>query len=110
MNYQSNHARAEEVVGAIGRAGGRAIAVAADIGIEEDVIRLFETVDRKLGPLHALVNNAGIMGPVGQTKDFGKRRGSCASLSDQCAWDDAMLPRSRSPHVDQERRGRRRHY
>ena len=68
VNYQSNHARAQEVVGAIGRAGGRAIAVAADIGIEEDVIRLFETVDRKLGPLHALVNNAGIMGPVGRTE------------------------------------------
>ena len=41
--------------------GGKAIAVAADVAVEADVIRLFETVDKKWGPLTSLVNNAGIL-------------------------------------------------
>ena len=42
--------------------GGRAIAVqAGDVADEGDVLRLFETVDAALGPLGALVNNAGIL-------------------------------------------------
>jgi NAD(P)-dependent dehydrogenase (short-subunit alcohol dehydrogenase family) len=44
-------------------AGGSAIAVQADTGIEADVLRLFETVDRQMGTLTALVNNAGILEP-----------------------------------------------
>ena len=41
--------------------GRRAIAVAADVSREEDVLRLFATVDAELGPLSALVNNAGVV-------------------------------------------------
>jgi len=41
-------------------AGGRALAIQADITVEADVVRMFETMDRELGPLTALVNNAGI--------------------------------------------------
>ena len=33
----------------------------ADVAVEADVVRLFETVDRELGPISALVNNAGII-------------------------------------------------
>ena len=46
---------------AIEAGGGRALAVQADIAIEADVMRLFTTVDDTLGPLSALVNNAGIL-------------------------------------------------
>ena len=35
--------------------------MAADISVESDVVRLFETVDRTLGSLSGLVNNAGIL-------------------------------------------------
>jgi len=49
------------VAGAITAAGGTAIAVGADVASERDVVRLFETVDARLGPLSALVNNAGIL-------------------------------------------------
>jgi len=45
-------------VNAIQHAGGKAAAVQADIGSEPQVASLFETVDRELGPLTALVNNA----------------------------------------------------
>ena len=61
MNYRANEAAARGVVSAIEAAGGRAVAVAADVSVEADVVRLFETVDRELGPLAALVNNAGIL-------------------------------------------------
>ena len=59
VNYRQDRAAADGVVKGIERAGGKAIAVAADVGSETDAVRLFETVDRTLGPLTALVNNAG---------------------------------------------------
>lgn len=61
VNYHSNRAAADQVVSAIKRAGQEAIAVQADVAIEADVVRLFETCDRELGPLTAMVNNAGIL-------------------------------------------------
>src|SRR5712671_3544373 len=61
VNYARNHLAAEEVVRSIERIGRRAIAVAADVASEPDVMRLFETVDTKLGRVTALVNNAGIL-------------------------------------------------
>ena len=61
VNYLRSRAAADAVVAAIARAGGRAVAVQADVAIESDVVRLFETCDRELGPLGGLVNNAGIL-------------------------------------------------
>jgi NAD(P)-dependent dehydrogenase (short-subunit alcohol dehydrogenase family) len=61
VNYLRNEAAAREVVEAIRGAGGRAIAVAADVAVEADVVRLFETADRELGGVTALVNNAGVL-------------------------------------------------
>lgn len=61
LSYLRNKPAAEAVVREIAKAGGRAIAVAADVAIEADVVRLFETVDAQLGRLTALVNNAGVL-------------------------------------------------
>jgi len=61
VNYRANETAARSVVSEIVGAGGRAIAVAADVSREADVVRLFETVDRELGTPTALVNNAGIL-------------------------------------------------
>jgi NAD(P)-dependent dehydrogenase (short-subunit alcohol dehydrogenase family) len=61
VNYRANAAAAQAVVDAISGAGGRAIAVQADVALESDVRRLFETSDARLGSLAALVNNAGIL-------------------------------------------------
>jgi NAD(P)-dependent dehydrogenase (short-subunit alcohol dehydrogenase family) len=61
INYRQNATAAEALVHEIESAGGKAIAVAADIAIESDIVRMFETVDKKLGPLTALVNNAGMV-------------------------------------------------
>ena len=61
VNYLSNRAAADAVVSEIERGGGRAIAVAADVSSEPEVVRLFETVDASLGRVTALVNNAGTL-------------------------------------------------
>ncbi len=61
VNYRRDRAAAEGVVHDIAAAGGRAIAVAADVSVEADAVRLFETCDRALGPPAALVNNAGVL-------------------------------------------------
>jgi NAD(P)-dependent dehydrogenase (short-subunit alcohol dehydrogenase family) len=61
VNYRQQQGAAELVVADIERAGGRAIAVAADVAHEDEVVRLFQEVDRTLGPVTALVNNAGIL-------------------------------------------------
>src|SRR5262245_43782363 len=61
VNYAGNTARAEEVVSAIKSAGGRAVAVQADIARATDVERLFDEAERTFGPVGVVVNSAGIM-------------------------------------------------
>ncbi|MBI2753612.1 MAG: SDR family oxidoreductase [Betaproteobacteria bacterium] len=61
VNYASNSLAADEVVRQIRAAGGTAIAVQADVAVEAQVLAMFDKVDAKLGPLAALVNNAGIV-------------------------------------------------
>ena len=46
---------------AIEAGGGEAFAVKGDVGSEADVLAMFEAVDKRLGRLDALVNNAGIV-------------------------------------------------
>jgi NAD(P)-dependent dehydrogenase (short-subunit alcohol dehydrogenase family) len=58
VNYLRNAEAAERLVGKIGK---QAIAVAGDVSSEADVVRMFRTVDEKLGRLAVLVNNAGIV-------------------------------------------------
>ena len=61
VNYLNNRAAADAVVAEIEAKGGRAIAVAADVALEKEVVNLFNTVDRQLGTVTALVNNVGIL-------------------------------------------------
>ncbi len=61
LSYQRNEAAAQAVVADIEAAGGNAVAVAADVAVETDVLHLFEAADRRFGRLKALVNNAGIL-------------------------------------------------
>lgn len=61
INYRKNAAAAALLVQEIESKGGNAIAIQADVATEAEVVRLFEQVDRALGPLKALVNNAGIV-------------------------------------------------
>ncbi len=60
VNYARNADAAEEVVEAIGKAGGEAFTVAGDVSSATDVDALFDTVTERWGPVEVLVNNAGI--------------------------------------------------
>jgi NAD(P)-dependent dehydrogenase (short-subunit alcohol dehydrogenase family) len=62
------------LVAEIVKAGGKAVAVAADTSVEADVLRLFKTVDETLGPLSALVNNAGILKPQMRVSEMSLER------------------------------------
>jgi NAD(P)-dependent dehydrogenase (short-subunit alcohol dehydrogenase family) len=69
VNYRARRDRADAIVGAIVEAGGRAVAIQADVGREADVRRLFTEVDQALGPVTALVNNVGIVGGERRVED-----------------------------------------
>lgn len=61
VNYLSNSLAADEVVRQIRATGGQAMTVQADVADEAQVLAMFQKVDARLGPLRALVNNAGIV-------------------------------------------------
>jgi NAD(P)-dependent dehydrogenase (short-subunit alcohol dehydrogenase family) len=63
VNYLRDETAAASVVRGIQRGGGKAIAIMADISSEADVVRLFETSERELGSITALVNNAATLEP-----------------------------------------------
>ena len=60
VNYRSDRAAAEEVCAEIIAGGGRAVALQADVGCEEQAAELCRLVEAELGPIRLLVNNAGI--------------------------------------------------
>ena len=71
VNYRERADEARKVVDAIEAAGGRALAVQADVGDEADIVRMFDEVEEQLGRLTHLVNNAGINGgPPGPVLEF----------------------------------------
>ncbi len=61
VNYSSNADAAKAVVQQIQAQGGQAIAVQADVAEESQVLAMYRQVDAELGPLSALVNNAGVV-------------------------------------------------
>jgi NAD(P)-dependent dehydrogenase (short-subunit alcohol dehydrogenase family) len=70
ISYLQDRAAADKVVKSL----DKAIAVQADIGVESDVVALFKTVDRELGPLTALVNNAATLEPQMRLTDMDAAR------------------------------------
>ena len=70
VNYHRNQSAAQSLVTEIEQGGGRAIAVAADVSSESDVINLFTHVDNAFGPVTALVNNAGILEKQTRVEDI----------------------------------------
>ena len=70
VNFVKNKDRAQETVVKIRAKGQRAIAVQADINIEKDVIRLFDTCTAELGEVAGVVNSAGIVEPYCRVEDL----------------------------------------
>jgi NAD(P)-dependent dehydrogenase (short-subunit alcohol dehydrogenase family) len=70
VNYAEDAAAAGGVVDGLTEAGSRAVAIQADVACEPDVLRLFQTAERELGPVRALVNNAAITGGFARVEDI----------------------------------------
>ncbi|NDW06857.1 SDR family oxidoreductase [Jiella pacifica] len=60
VNYRGSPDQADAVVAEIEKAGGRAVAVQADVSKEDAVMAMFEAAEDRLGPLDIVVSNAGI--------------------------------------------------
>jgi 3-oxoacyl-[acyl-carrier protein] reductase len=60
VNFRTRHNEAENVCAQIESLGRRCLAIQADVSKAGEVSRLVETVERELGPVAILVNNAGI--------------------------------------------------
>lgn len=70
INFVSRDDRAREIADEIRAEGGRVVVVQGDVASEDDVLRIFDVVDRELGPLTALVNNAGITGKASRLDGY----------------------------------------
>ena len=70
VNYHAHAHEADAVVAKIRAAGGTAAAFGADVGEEPEIVALFDRVESELGPVAALVNNAGIVGSYGPVEDL----------------------------------------
>ncbi len=68
VNYAASKDGAERVVGEIVAAGGKAVAIQADVSKSDDIVRLFAETKQAFGTLDVLVNNAGVyqMAPLEQ--------------------------------------------
>ncbi|GJD33622.1 SDR family oxidoreductase [Methylobacterium aerolatum] len=73
LSYVADAAAAQAVVEAIIAKGGKAVAVKGDVGVEADVLALFEAADR-LGPVTALINNAGVVDVAARVSDMSAER------------------------------------
>ncbi|MCF1505874.1 SDR family oxidoreductase [Afifella sp. H1R] len=71
VNYAHSRASAERLVGDIEGAGGKALAVQADVASAEGLQSLFDAAEQAFGQADILVNNAGIMelAPIADVSD-----------------------------------------
>lgn len=74
INYKSDRKSASQLAELITAEGGKCIIVQADVSCENDVERLFSTVDKSLGPLTVLINNAGILKKQSRLEDMTAER------------------------------------
>ena len=74
VNYRSDKASAAKVVAEIESDGGRAIAIQADVVDEAAIVAMFETVDRELGRVDVLVNNAGVVDQISRVDEMSFKR------------------------------------
>ena len=74
VNYRTQADEAAQVVKACENHGSRAIAVQADVTEADQIERLFDTVTAELGPIGAVINNAGVVSPAGRVADYDAER------------------------------------
>ncbi|HSV00922.1 MAG TPA: SDR family NAD(P)-dependent oxidoreductase, partial [Roseiarcus sp.] len=90
VNFQARAEDAEAVVARIRSAGGRALAVRADVSIGTQVADMAARVASDLGPVDVLVNNAGVAITGVREEDFD--RGIAVNLKSAFLCTEAVLP------------------
>jgi NAD(P)-dependent dehydrogenase (short-subunit alcohol dehydrogenase family) len=74
VNYRSDAAAAEATAAAVRSAGAKAFVVAGDVASEADTIAMFDRATEALGPVSAVVANAGIVAPEQSLADMDLER------------------------------------
>ena len=69
VNFNTGESEANKIVSEIVAANGRALAIQADVSREDQILKLFQAAERELGPIKALVNNAGVTGGFARVED-----------------------------------------
>lgn len=74
INYLADDASAHRVLEQVRALGADAITVRADVSVEDEIIQLFQRVDKELGRVTALVNNAGTIGHQSRVEEMSEFR------------------------------------
>ena len=74
VNYREDAKAADAVVEAIAKSDGRAVALKGDIAVEADVIGMFDAATKALGPLTAVIANAGVVAPTAKLAEMNVER------------------------------------
>ena len=74
VNYREDAKAADAVVEAIAKSGSRAIALKGDIAVETDVLGMFDAATQALGPLTAVIANAGVVAPTAKLAEMSVER------------------------------------
>ncbi len=74
MNYREDAKAADTVVEFIARQGGRAVALKGDVSVEADAVGMFDAAIKALGPLAAVIANAGVVAPAARLADMSAER------------------------------------
>jgi NAD(P)-dependent dehydrogenase (short-subunit alcohol dehydrogenase family) len=69
VNFSTGESEAKKVVADITGTGSRAFAIQADVSREGEILHMFDTAERELGPIKALVNNAAVTGGFARVED-----------------------------------------
>ncbi|WP_333657575.1 3-oxoacyl-ACP reductase family protein [Tissierella praeacuta] len=92
ISYVSNTEKANEVLEEIKSYGVNAVAVKANVSVEEDVLQMIKTIEEELGTIDILVNNAGVTGPIGHTfeDNAGITKDNLLIRMKEQDWDEVM--------------------
>ena len=74
VNYREDAKAADAVVETIAKGGGRSVALKGDVAVEADVLGMFDAASKALGPLTAVIANAGIIAPTAKLADMSAER------------------------------------
>jgi NAD(P)-dependent dehydrogenase (short-subunit alcohol dehydrogenase family) len=74
VNYREDVKAADAVVETIATGGGHTVALKGDVAVEADAVAMFDAATNALGPLTAVIANAGIVAPTAKLADMSAER------------------------------------